>query len=367
MRREQRAEQQRGRRRPPERKARDRAEQHRERERQEPERDRAVAVALEQAEVELHAGDEHEVQQAELPEVGDRGAPGVEQAEAVRADEEAAEEQADQAGDACALHERRADDHHEEQHEELPGAAFRLLERDGGEGGHVWSVLSRGCRWRCPGATSRASVAPVGRSCRPRPSRARPIRPPRRSSSPSGARPRSARCSPGAATTDRPGSSCAIATAAGRSNIAASARRVASASRTSARRVDLDRRLIGPDLVGDDVLERRPALHDPAPLLRRLHVGDLVPGPAHDGGRRLGVGRRELQDLLACGRGREEVERDVGAGEVTARDLVERPGAHDELGDAEALTQLLGDGVLQATGRLRRRCPPRTRRSATAR
>ena len=55
-------------------------------------------MSAQQRKIDLDAGDEHQIQQAELSEVRDRGTPGRYEIESVRADHETAEQQADQPG-----------------------------------------------------------------------------------------------------------------------------------------------------------------------------------------------------------------------------------------------------------------------------
>ena len=49
-------------------------------------------MTAQQREIDLDPGDEHQVQQAELPKVRDRGVPGRYEIESVRADHEPAEQ-----------------------------------------------------------------------------------------------------------------------------------------------------------------------------------------------------------------------------------------------------------------------------------
>ena len=68
------------------------AEHHRKSEGDDPERDDGAAVDADQGEVELDPGHEHQVEQAQLPEVGDRRVAGADQVEPVGADHEAADQ-----------------------------------------------------------------------------------------------------------------------------------------------------------------------------------------------------------------------------------------------------------------------------------
>ena len=79
--------------------ARSRCRSHRQQEGDDPEADDGAAVDPDQGEVELDPGDEHQVEQPKLPEVGDRRVAGADQVEPVGADREAAEQQPDDAGD----------------------------------------------------------------------------------------------------------------------------------------------------------------------------------------------------------------------------------------------------------------------------
>ena len=80
----------------------------------------AAAVHSQQREVELDAGDEHQVQQPELAELGHGRVAGPDHVQAVGTDHEAADQQADDPGQPRALEQRRSDDHHQEQDQELP-------------------------------------------------------------------------------------------------------------------------------------------------------------------------------------------------------------------------------------------------------
>ena len=128
------AEQQRRRQGPSERQPDRGAEEHRQREGQRPEGDHRPAVDPDERQVELDPGDEHQVEQAELAEVGDGGVAGGDQVEAIGADDVAADQQADDPRDPRPAHQRRPDDHDDEEDEELPGGAAGRFKGDAGEG-----------------------------------------------------------------------------------------------------------------------------------------------------------------------------------------------------------------------------------------
>ena len=124
VRREERAEQDRGAEFVSERRAADEPERHRDRERDQREQDRVVAVAREHGQVEVEAGHEHQVQQADVAELLHDAAAALHHVEHVRADDHPADEQSDQPGHVDALREPRRDDDHDDRDQQLPRRAF---------------------------------------------------------------------------------------------------------------------------------------------------------------------------------------------------------------------------------------------------
>ena len=130
MRGKQRAEQDRSERFPAERGADEDAERKRQDEREQAEADRRTTVLAQQVEIDLDPSDEHQIEQAKLAEVGQRAVARADQREPVRADRIAADEQADDSGDARAAEQHRPDQQHSEDDEELPRRALRRRDLD---------------------------------------------------------------------------------------------------------------------------------------------------------------------------------------------------------------------------------------------
>ena len=145
MRREQRSDENRCRSRPSEQETDRDAPRSRDRERDQPEDHRAAPELLHHLEVELEPGDEHQVEEPELPQFGNGLVPCVDQAEPVRADRETADHEPDQAGQPEACEDDRAEEDDGEEDEELEDGTLGLLEQ-GEERDHS-SVLISGTFW----------------------------------------------------------------------------------------------------------------------------------------------------------------------------------------------------------------------------
>jgi hypothetical protein len=127
---EQRAEQQRSGQRPAHRQADQGPKQHRQGEADQPERHQGPAMHANQRQIELNAGDEHQVQEPQLPELGNRRVPGPDRVQAVRTDREPTDDQADDPRAPRHPHQRRPKDDHQEQQQELPRGTGRRLDRE---------------------------------------------------------------------------------------------------------------------------------------------------------------------------------------------------------------------------------------------
>jgi hypothetical protein len=80
-------------------------------------------VHAHKCQVQLNPGHEHQVQQSELPEFGNRGITGSDQVQPEGADRKAADDQADDPWNPRASNDWRAEDDHQEQNQELPGGS----------------------------------------------------------------------------------------------------------------------------------------------------------------------------------------------------------------------------------------------------
>ena len=116
---------------------------------------------LSEREVELDPRDEHQIQEAELAELGHGRIARSDHVQAVGPDDEPADQETDDPGKPCALEQRRADDHDQEQNQELPRRTCReadleCCDRQWDVGGDHRVVRSRGIDF-----SASAALAPI--------------------------------------------------------------------------------------------------------------------------------------------------------------------------------------------------------------
>src|SRR5262249_37945258 len=91
--------------------------------------DRRALVLLEHVQVELEPGHEHEVEQTELSELRNGLVPGVDEVEAVTADQESADDETDQSGQPEPADDDRPEQDHGEEDEKLEDRAVDVSDR----------------------------------------------------------------------------------------------------------------------------------------------------------------------------------------------------------------------------------------------